>query len=296
MNSKRLLLPLFAMALVAFAPIVSHASEEYLMRADLSNFDVVNRSGDSARSFDMILTNMSCTRIYDWWRNTSGYTPGIGTISMVCSDLGGGSVSIHFTWSGAAVAKNSTAHFGLSIDQISAPPPLVEKAYWDNGQGTQIGQAVDFAWVYWSETVLDPVHIRIRRPDILDRTDVKIANAQWAQTPVFLGLNHMTPSDPLIIGLSWSPASQLNRVLHAAPDEDTCATGTITVRPYGGIFLRFQLLSATGDTLLGTYIYKTEFNKDIPTLTEWGLIILALLAVAAVVWTVFRRKRVMVPA
>jgi hypothetical protein len=34
----------------------------------------------------------------------------------------------------------------------------------------------------------------------------------------------------------------------------------------------------------------------IPTLTEWGLIILAVLAIGAVIWTVVRRRRVLVPA
>jgi len=51
-----------------------------------------------------------------------------------------------------------------------------------------------------------------------------------------------------------------------------------------------------GKQALGLTVCTGGFGTDTPTLTEWGLIILAVLAVGGVIWTIVRRKRILLAA
>jgi membrane protein DedA with SNARE-associated domain len=58
-------------------------------------------------------------------------------------------------------------------------------------------------------------------------------------------------------------------------------------------------VNATGTVFVGDNFGDAVFaisESSIPTLTEWGLIILFALAVAGVIWTFVRRRRAMATA
>ena len=146
MNAKRLLFALFAMALVAMVPIAKPCIRRVFERTSgrpcqISTWSTAPASGVE---LDMILTNMSCGRIYYCWRKRPGTLRGWDNINGLHRP-GWWKDHSPFHLVRRSGATKGLAHFGLAIEPRSPPAlPMWRKMYWDNGSGIQLGSAVDW--------------------------------------------------------------------------------------------------------------------------------------------------------
>jgi len=284
MRAKGLFL-ILAVAAIILGPLMTHdASAAYIWKT-LSNFDIKNSTGQIATDLDIILSGVTCNDITSW------YLKGSSTRQMTCMSVGGGKIRVTFT--GFSIPADQIAHFGLSFCPLTNPK--VEKIYWTSG-GNQLAPYVDFAGIQWVGSINCPVVMKFMRPDS-SLTKVCLAKLRWAHSPSVIPLDNMTPMDPAITGLVWDTPSPAvtDTCLETVGEIVSFTTPPIGVDTVHAVLAKYVLVNSTGDSV-GVFIQQAEVRATVPTLTEWGLIILAVLAVGAVIWTVVRRRRVLVPA
>jgi hypothetical protein len=252
----------------------------------LSNFDLYNLTGQDVNDLDLTLTGLglTCDRI-------SNYYCGWGTVGGVpsggCQDLGGGRIRI--TWSDPTqpIPPGQFKHFGVRF-KAGAPDVTAEEAIW-TFNGVQVDR-IAFISQAWLGTLLCPVADILWPPDSLPVVfgpPWRIERS-WAWTSTIIPLNSLTQDNPLVTGLSWS--TPLIETMTGDPNIGL-ELWTDPLPQQGAVVVKYSVMS--GANLLAVFTNEAELEEaaQIPTLSEWGMIIFVVLLAGWMTFVVVRRWR-----
>jgi hypothetical protein len=270
------------LAFAAMMGIGTKSVEARLVYGNLSNFDLHNFTGGPVNDMELILqgNNLTCADIvdyYDGWGTSAGQPRG------GCQQVAPGIIKI--TWSDpGSIPHCQYRHFGVRLRTI-APSIRVQQATWTNN-GVPTG-TLAMIWQTWVGTAdcpvgdiiwppIDPVPSPNGPPWIISRS--------WAFSSRIIPLDDLDRSNPYLDSLDWSVPEQ--DVLNTLPD--TLWTDAIAP-PLGAVVVKYSVVNGSGDTL-GYYINEAPVTNDVPSLTGYGMIVLAVALLVTAIWVVRKRR------
>jgi hypothetical protein len=287
-RAKELYLPHITTVLVVVVVslfVVTSNTLAATIKGKLTNFDLTNWTEQEVTDLDMVFSGATCDDIdYYFGKHT-------GLMEMDCVDVGGGKIRV--TFSGGSwfpVPDGQDRHFGLRFKRnVNAK---FEKLFW-TVEGQQVGGNIDFTGLNWEGTINCPVNISVSRAENTQSDSVRLVDATWAVSDFVIPLDNMIVADPEITSLPWQDASGLEgAVLQSPSDSATFTTPALDPRASESVLVRFTVLDQD-DRQIGVFIEQAELTPPVPTVSEWGLIIMGLLLlVAGTVVIVRRRQRI----
>jgi len=257
----------------------------------LSNFDVYNFTNDTVDAFELILVDVDGNPLNC---NDATYYPGWGTVGGIptdgCQQLN--DTTIRPRWGGDPIPPGGVVHMGIGLPGDGSTVRAIMAEWWcDNSCGsTGMKAKVSFLWQRWDGTYDCPVG-DIVEPQI-DSSGYETfppwtIQREWAYSPTVIPLGNLTRTDPLVQALPWNTLSQ---------EIVTWGTPAVFYTPpmagSGGLVFRYPVVTIQGDTAVYFTNEAVLGSWDvIPTLTEWGLIIFAVLLIGWMAWTIVRRRK-----
>jgi hypothetical protein len=253
----------------------------------LSNFDLYNHSGVPVNDMEMTLTGtgLTCSDIIDYYEGwgTSNNQPAGG-----CQQVSSGVIKIK--WSNSvSILNDEYRHFGVRL-RDGAPDVRVQQVTW-TFDGV-VKDTVPVLWQAWRGEVDCSMTDIIRRAtgsDFQNRTYT--VSRSWAYDEIGVSLNHLVRGDVRIESLDWH-----------GPDVVTMPVGidslllTIPPVPTGqrarAALVRYSAVdaSAPNDTI-SYFINEVLYRESgVPSLTGYGMIVLAVALLVTAIWVVRKRR------
>ncbi|MFH2057180.1 MAG: hypothetical protein ABIJ61_14575 [bacterium] len=283
----------FLVAAMILALTVSAANAAWLPDGAYSNFTITNLTGQAVNGFELTLrgNGLTCNNLTAFYKHWGTVWDGTRWVpSGGCQDLGGSRVKMIWSDPSNPIAANQKQHFGAQF-AVNTPGGRVVEAFWTYN-GVKAGN-VSVTWPTWIPTDSCPVAHVVWAPDSIPTfPDIgppwEISRA-WAWTPVVLPLDSLIEGNPLIVSLGWS-ATMIDNM--SGDPNDSSVLWTDPLPQQGALVVQYAVLSEGGDTLaVFTDEVALETGTSIPTLTEWGLIILAALVMGCMAWVFVRQRR-----
>jgi hypothetical protein len=293
MRSKTISLLLVTVALVLTLGLASQSARAAQLYGVLSNFDL-HQFVDlpNVNNMELILygDGLKCQHI----RN---YYPGWGTVldcgeyvpAGGCEDLGGGYIKI--TWKDPAnpIPFCEYRHMGVRF-WPDAPDVRAVAAYW-TADDVIVG-IISFIIQTWEGYAACPVGDIIWVMDEIpvppDPGPPWIIERYWAWSPTVVPLDSMTVDNPMVTGLTW--VGPFVDTLPGIPGESSEII-TDPMPQEGGVLVRYDVVADGNVEAVFINQAVLEPPGNIPTLSEWAMIVFAVVILALMTYVVIRRRK-----
>jgi hypothetical protein len=292
MRSKTVSIVVMAIAVVLTLGLTSHTARAALIYGQLSNFDVhqfVDMEG--VNDFELILwgEGLTCDDISDFYNGWGIYYPGC----QLCEDLGDGRIMIRWYDPDNPIPFCTYVHFGVRF-YPGSPDVFVESATWTI-DGVPVG-GIDLIWQTWVGTaecpVGDIIWYPMGTPKATGPEPPFTVERKWAYVPEPIPLDSLTQGNSMLEGLDWSVPEI--EIMDGTPGQNY-EIWTPPLPQEGAVIFTYTV--SGGRQIEMVFINEAELQppSDIPTLSEWAMIIFAVVIMALMTYVVVRRRRCVQP-
>jgi hypothetical protein len=292
MRNKTVSFVIIAIAVVLTLGLTSQTARGAWIYGQLSNFDV-HQFVDlpNVNDFELILwgDGLTCDYISDFYNGWGIYYPGC----QLCEDLGGGYIKIRWYDPENPIPFCTYVHFGVRF-YPGAPDVYAVTATW-TVDGDPVG-GIDAIWQTWVGTaecpVGDYIWFPMSGPKASGPQPPYTIERMWAYTPEVIPLDSLTQGNSMLEGLDWSEPQI--EIMYGEPGENL-EMWTDPLPQEGGVIFTYTVSSARQIEMVFINQAELEPPSDIPTLSEWAMIIFAVVIMALMTYVIVRRRRCVQP-